>query len=60
MAVFEGGPRLSDLESEAVTFAFSTQFSLVSGEIVCVIGKLTFAVFLPKFRHQSTSARPSA
>jgi MFS family permease len=59
MAVVEGGPRLGDLESGAIASAFSTQFSVVSGGVVCVIGALAFAVLLPKFRRQSTTARPS-
>jgi hypothetical protein len=50
MAVVEGGPRLGDLESGAVATAASTQFSIVSGGVVCAIGALAVAVLLPAFR----------
>ncbi len=50
MAVVEGGPRLGDLESGAVATAVSTQFSIVSGGVVCVIGVLAVAALLPGFR----------
>jgi MFS family permease len=50
MAVVEGGPRLGDLESGAVATAVSTQFSIVSGGVVCVIGALAVALLLPGFR----------
>jgi MFS family permease len=50
MAVVEGGPRLGDLESGAVATAVSTQFSIVSGGVVCAIGALAVAVLLPAFR----------
>jgi MFS family permease len=50
MAVVEGGPRLGDLESGTVATAVSTQFSIVSGGVVCVIGALAVAVLLPGFR----------
>src|SRR6202034_3587235 len=50
MAVVEGGPRLGDLESGAVATAVSTQFSIVSGGVVCAIGALAVALLLPGFR----------
>jgi predicted MFS family arabinose efflux permease len=50
MAVVEGGPRLGDLESGAVATAVSTQFSIVSGGVVCAIGALAVTVLLPAFR----------
>jgi MFS family permease len=50
MAVVEGGPRLGDLESGAVATAVSTQFSIVSGGVVCAIGAVAVAVLLPGFR----------
>jgi len=50
MAVVEGGPRLGDLESGAVASATSTQFSIVSGGVVCMIGALVLAALLPGFR----------
>ena len=50
MAVVEGGPRLGDLESGAVASATSTQFSIVSGGAVCMIGALVLAALLPGFR----------
>jgi predicted MFS family arabinose efflux permease len=53
MAVVEGGPRLGDLESGAVANAVSTQFSIVSGGVVCAIGALAVALLLPGFRRYS-------
>jgi MFS family permease len=50
MAVVEGGPRLGDLESGAVATAVSTQFSIVSGGVVCAIGAVAVALLLPGFR----------
>ena len=58
MAVVEGGPRLGDLESGAVATAISTQFSIVSGGVVCVIGALAVALLLPGFRRYSGTSRP--
>jgi MFS family permease len=53
MAVVQGGPRLGDLESGGVASAVSTQFSVVSGGIACIVGALVTAVVLPGFvRHE--------
>ncbi len=38
LAVVTGGPRLGDLESGVVASATSTEFSVVSGGVACVIG----------------------
>ena len=40
MAVVTGGPRLGDVESGVVASLVSTEFSIVSGGIVCVLGAL--------------------
>jgi predicted MFS family arabinose efflux permease len=58
MAVVEGGPRLGELESGGVASAVSTQFSVVSGGIVCVIGALALAVLLPGFRRRGVTETP--
>jgi hypothetical protein len=50
MAVVKGGPRLGDLESGAVATAVSTQFSIVSGGVICGMGALAVASLLPGFR----------
>ena len=50
MAVVEGGPWLADLESGVVATAVSTQFSIVSGGVMCAIGALAVAILLPGFR----------
>ena len=53
MAVVQGGPRLGDLESGAVASAVSTEFSVVSGGIACIVGALVTAAALPRFvRHE--------
>ena len=49
MAVVTGGPRLGDFESGAVAAATSTEFSVVSGGIACVIGAFALAKLLPDF-----------
>jgi MFS family permease len=48
-AVVTGGPRLGDLESGAVAAAVTTEFSVVSGGIACVLGAVLLARLLPGF-----------
>ncbi len=40
MAVVTGGPRLGDVESGVVANFSSTEFSIVSGGIACIVGVL--------------------
>lgn len=47
MAVVTGGPRLGDLESGAVASWTSTEFSIVSGGVMCVIGVLALIRWRP-------------
>jgi MFS family permease len=49
MAVVQGGPRLGDFESGGVAALTSTEISIVSGGIACVIGALALALALPGF-----------
>ena len=49
MAVVQGGPRLGDLESGAVAALSSTEFSIVSGGVACVLGAIALARLLPDF-----------
>ena len=49
MAVVTGRPRLGDLESGAVAAASTTEFSVVSGGIACILGALLLARLLPDF-----------
>jgi MFS family permease len=49
MAVVTGGPRLGDFESGAVAAATTTEFSVVSGGIACIIGAFALAKLLPDF-----------
>ena len=59
MAVVQGGPRLGDLESGGVASAVSTQFSVVSGGIACIIGAVVTAIVLPGFvRHERPAFEP--
>jgi MFS family permease len=58
IAVVEGGPRLGDLEAGAVATALSTQFSIVSGGLACVVGALVVAGLMPGFRHYRSRRRP--
>jgi MFS family permease len=52
MAVVTGGPRLGDLESGAVASFSSTEFSIVSGGIMCVLGVLALVRWRPTFWRQ--------
>jgi MFS family permease len=53
IAVVEGGPRLGDLESGTVASLVSTEFSIVSGGLACIVGAVIVASLLPGFRHFS-------
>lgn len=57
MAVVQGGPRLGDLESGAVATAVSTEFSVVSGGLACIVGALVLAAILPGFRRYRAGDR---
>ena len=50
MAVVQGGPRLGDLESGLVAAAVSTEFSIVSGGLACIVGAVVLAGTMPGFR----------
>jgi MFS family permease len=49
MAVVTGGPRLGDVESGVVANYTSTEFSIVSGGIACVVGVLMLMRWRPTF-----------
>lgn len=49
IAVVTGGPRIGDLESGAVARVTTTQFSIVSGGLACVIGAATVAWWFRDF-----------
>jgi predicted MFS family arabinose efflux permease len=49
IAVVAGGPRLGDFEAGAVAAATSTQFSVVSGGVLCVLGALFIARKIPEY-----------
>jgi len=49
MAVVTGGPRLGDLESGAVASLTSTEFSIVSGGVACIVGVLALIRWRPTF-----------
>jgi hypothetical protein len=54
MAVVTGGPRLGDLESGAVASLTSTEFSIVSGGIMCIVGVLALIRWRPTFWKERT------
>ena len=56
MAVVAGGPRLGDLEAGSVASAVSTQFSVVSGGLACIVGALVTTALLPGFRRHQRGA----
>jgi MFS family permease len=49
MAVVTGGPRLGDFESGLVAGLTTTEFSIVSGGIACVVGALVLIRWRPTF-----------
>jgi MFS family permease len=49
MAVVTGGPRLGDVESGVVANYTSTEFSIVSGGIACIVGVLMLMRWRPTF-----------
>lgn len=51
LAVVGNGPRLGNTEAGLVAAATSTQFSVVSGGIGCVVGVALIAKLLPRFLH---------
>jgi len=52
MAVVTGGPRLGDVESGVVANYSSTEFSIVSGGIACIVGVLILMKWRPTFWQQ--------
>ena len=49
MIVVTGGPRLGDVESGVVASLTSTEFSIVSGGVACVLGALSMVRWRPSF-----------
>jgi MFS family permease len=49
IAVVAGGPRIGDLEGGLVASVFSPTVSVVSGGLICVVGVLAFAAYVPAF-----------
>ena len=49
MAVVTGGPRLGDFESGLVAGLTTTEFSIVSGGIACIVGALSLIRWRPTF-----------
>jgi MFS family permease len=47
--VVAGGPRIGDLESGTVASLISTEFSVISGGIACIIGLVAFVAKYPSF-----------
>ena len=58
MAVVQGGPRLGDMEAGGVAALTSTEFSVVSGGVACVVGALVLAKLLPGFWKEDASGQP--
>lgn len=49
MAVVTGGPRLGDLESGLVAGLTTTEFSIVSGGVACILGSIGLIRWRPSF-----------
>jgi MFS family permease len=58
LAVVQGGPRIGDLESGGVATLAGTQFSVVSGGALCVVGGVVLALAMPAFRNHRASDLP--
>ncbi|MGO9458420.1 MAG: MFS transporter [Acidimicrobiales bacterium] len=58
MAVVQGGPRLGDLESGLVATAVTTEFSIVSGGLACIVGAIALMAALPGFRRYTDDPGP--
>lgn len=56
-AVVTGGPRLGDLESGTVATLSSTEISIVSGGIMCVLGVLALVRWRPTFWRERLTPR---
>ena len=54
MAVVTGGPRLGDVESGVVANFTSTEFSIVSGGVACVLGVVALVRWRPGFWRGAT------
>jgi MFS-type transporter involved in bile tolerance (Atg22 family) len=55
MAVVTGGPRLGDFESGVVAGLTTTEFSIVSGGVACILGVLALVRWRPTFWHDAAS-----
>jgi MFS family permease len=55
MAVVTGGPRLGDFESGLVAGLTTTEFSIVSGGVACIVGALTLIRWRPTFWHDTAT-----
>jgi MFS family permease len=55
MAVVQGGPRLGNLEAGSVASGVSTEFSIVSGGVLCVLGAVALARWRPQFWRESAT-----
>ena len=61
IAVINGGPRLGNTEAGLVGGLASTEISVVSGGIACIVGVFAMAKWLPQFRNyvDSTTSESS-
>ena len=60
IAVVAGGPRLGDVEAGAVAAVSSTQVSVVSGGVACIIGVLLLGLAIPSFARYDAAAPDAA
>jgi MFS family permease len=60
--IFQGGPRLGDIEATAVAAAFGAQASIVSGGVLCLVGLAAIVARVPAlltYRGPITVAAPT-
>jgi MFS family permease len=56
-AVVAGGPRLGDFESGTVAALAGTEFSVVSGGILCLLGVAALSTLMPRFSRYVATER---
>lgn len=60
LVVVAGGPRVGDLEAGGVAALTSTEFSVVSGGLACVVGVALLGALVPSFRNHDATATSQA
>jgi hypothetical protein len=60
MVSYMSGPSLGNAESGLAAAAFGVPFAVVSGGVLCVIGCLMCAAWMPRFRAYEPALAPAS